>query len=198
MKAFLKDNIALVAAIALPLLLAAIFGLSTVFVNSTVEDPKNDFLILTNYNPNNTGYKFNVQNDSLNISFTPQKDSDGKIVHSYNERPRLWRIYVPEMSVEEISLKNPDENKETASIEIPGITNLKIRNVSPGPDGYTFINFYRGSSSNLMTELFAGGGGHNDRYIMALEKKGRHVPFRISGDNYSTYNTRFLGWIIEE
>jgi hypothetical protein len=33
---------------------------------------------------------------------------------------------------------------------------------------------------------------------MALEKKGRHVPFRISGDNYSTYNTRFLGWIIEE
>ncbi len=197
MKAFLKDNIALAAAIALPLLLAVIFALSTVFVSATVADPKTDFLIATDNN-DSVGFRFSVVNDRLTISFQEYKDSNGNVMQ-YSPNPQLWRVRVPEMSVEEISLNNPNGNRSTAKIDIPGVTDLKMRNISSSPDGYIFVNSYRNGGSNLMTELFAGGGNYRDRYTIALQKQGRTIPVKLPQNNdYYGYNTRFIGWIIEE
>lgn len=198
MKAFLKDNIALAAAITLPLLLAVIFALSTVFTKATVEDPKTDFLIVTDADTY-TGFEFNIVNDELTVSFKEQpKDSQGNVM-PYTGKPRLWRIRAPEMSAEEISLKNPNGTKSTAKIDIPGITDITVRSISPSPDGYTFVNSYHGNGGNLMTELFAGGSNYRDRYTTALQKQGRTVPVKLPlGNDYYAYNTRFIGWIIEE
>ena len=185
MKAFLKDNIALAAAIALPLLLAVIFALSTVFVSATVADPKTDFLIATDNN-DSVGFRFSVVNDRLTISFQEYKDSNGNVMQ-YSPNPQLWRVRVPEMSVEEISLNNPNGNRSTAKIDIPGVTDLKMRNISSSPDGYTFVNSYR------------NGGNYRDRYTIALQKQGRTIPVKLPQNNdYYGYNTRFIGWIIEE
>lgn len=197
MKAFLKDNIALAAAITLPLLLALIFALSAIFTNATVEDPKTDFLIVTD-NTDSVGFGFSVVNERLTISFQEYKDSNGNVIQ-YTGNPRLWRVRTPEMSVEEISLKNPNGIKSTARIDIPGITDITVRSISPSPDGYTFVNSYHGNGGNLMTELFAGGSNYRDRYTTALQKQGRTVPIKLPlGDDYYGYNTRFIGWIIEE
>jgi hypothetical protein len=196
MKEFLKDNIALVAAIALPLLLAVIFGLSTLLVSANVEDPKNDFLVVTNYDAYNTGYQFEIINDKLTVSFKEaQKDSQGNLM-PYTGSPRFWRVHVPEMTVEEITLRNPNGNKSTASIDIPGATDITVRNISPGPDGYEFINSYNGGGGNLMTEMFSGRS-YNDRMTMAIAKSGRYVAVKIPGTDYYAYNTRFIGWVVE-
>jgi hypothetical protein len=102
------------------------------------------------------------------------------------------------MTIEEISLKNPNGTGATAAIDIPGITDVTVRNITPGPDGYTFTNSYHGYHTNLMTEIFSGSYDYSDRYSMALFKNGRYVPVNVPDNNpYNNYNTQFIGWIIE-
>lgn len=192
MKAFLKDNIALVAAIALPALLAIVFALSTVFVRVSVEDPKNDFIVVTDYYENGSRWQFDVNNEHLNINYrVNQKDANGYPVYNDN-KPRLWRVNVPEMTVQEISLNTPGGDGAQA-INIEGVTDIKLVNISPGPDGYQYIESYR-SGGNIMTEIFSMDGTRRDR--LAITKDGRIASFKIP-DNSSYYNTRFLGWVVE-
>ncbi len=192
MNAFLKDNIAIVAAIALPLILALLFGLSTLMTRVTVTDPKYDFLITDDYYESNSSFLINVVNEKLVVSYrAPQKDANGSYL--YNNTPRLWRVHVPEMQVEQIALPEP-ANKSAVNLKIPGITDVKVVNLQPGPDGYTYSNSYS-YGNNLMTEIFNADRG--DHYRSAIFKEGRAVPFRI-GDGRSYYNMQFVGWIVED
>lgn len=188
MKEFLKDNIALVAAIALPAALALVFALSTMFVKVTVESPKNDVLLVTDLYEPNSRFTFGVINDKLTISYLgQQKDNNGT-------HPRLWRVHVPEMAVEEIALHEPAD-RQSAEIIIPGITDVKVQNLTPGPDGYSFIDSYSSRNHSLMTEIFSD---NSYRYNAgALTKNGRIVEIKMpDGNNW--YNTRFIGWIIKD
>ncbi|MGB4107008.1 MAG: hypothetical protein WBK55_04350 [Alphaproteobacteria bacterium] len=189
MKAFLKDNIALVAAIALPALLAVVFAISALAVRVSVEDPSNDFFIVTDYYENGSRFQFDVNNERLNINYrAAEKDA------SYSSKPRLWRVNAPEMTVQEISLNTP-AGDGSKTIDIPGVTDIKVINVSPGPDGYSFVDSYR-SGGNIMTEVFSMDGPRGDR--SGIAKNGRLVHFKIpDGNNFNYYNTRFLGWVAE-
>ena len=167
-------------------------------VNIAVEDPKNDFLVVTNYYEGNTGFRFNVSNEKFNISWKPaEKDAQGNTIQ-YTSSPRLWRVNVPEMSVQEITLL--DKNGKTAQVlSIPGITDVKVVNLTPGPDGYEYVDASRyNSSGNLMTEIF--GGHSSQRRLAGIAKNGRLVTFRIpDGRDYYSYNdNQFIGWIVEE
>lgn len=196
MKAYIKDNIALVAAIVLPLLLTAVFAISTLFVNTVVEDPKNDFLIATDYYPNNGGLEIDVIDDRLQVRALPvQRDSNGNPIR-YGNEIRLWRVHVPEMSVEEISLKKPSGDAG-GKVSVPALEGVTVRNITPGPDGYSYATAYSGGSGNFMTEIFAGGGRSYSSSI-ALSKNGRYVSVKMPDEGYSHYNTRFIGWIIED
>jgi hypothetical protein len=194
MKAFLKDNIALVAAIALPLFLAAIFAVSTLATRVTVEDPKNDFFIATDYYDNNSRFQFDVNNERLNINYRKaEKDANGYPMYN-GQKPRLWRVNVPEMTVQEISLNAPGGDGGQ-TINIPGVTDIKITNLSPGPDGYQFVDTYN-HGGNIMTEIFSVDGP--SRQKSGISKDGRIVTFTIpDGNRYNYYNTRFLGWVTE-
>jgi hypothetical protein len=196
MKAFLKDNIALVAAIALPALLALVFFASTWAVKVSVEDPKHDFLIATDYNPGNDRLEFNVVDEKLQVTARAlQKDTNGNPIH-YGNEARLWRVHVPEMAIEEISIKRPTEDS-SGEVSVPAVADLKVRNITPGPDGYRYEDSYTSHGGNLMTEIFAGGGRSYESNI-AISKNGRFVSIRMPDENHYYYNTRFIGWIIEE
>lgn len=189
MKAFLKDNIALVAAIALPALLAVVFAISAMAVRVSVEDPSTDFFIVTDYYDNGSRFQFDVNNERLNINYrAAEKDV------SYSAKPRLWRVNAPEMTVQEISLNSPGGDG-AKTIDIPGVTDIKVVNVSPGPDGYSFVNYYR-PGGNIMTEVFSMDSPNRNR--SGIAKDGRLVSFKIpDGNNYNYYNSRFLGWVVE-
>ncbi len=189
MKAFLKDNIALVAAIALPALLAVVFAISAMAVRVSVEDPSTDFFIVTDYYDNGSRFQFDVNNERLNVNYrAAEKDV------SYSAKPRLWRVNVPEMTVQEISLNTPGGDG-AKTIDIPGVTDIKVINVSPGPDGYSFVDSYR-PGGNIMTEVFSMDSQHRNR--SGIAKDGRLVSFKIpDGNNYNYYNSRFLGWVVE-
>lgn len=189
MKAFLKDNIALVAAIALPALLAVVFMISALVVRVSVADPVTDFFVVTDYYDNGSRFQFDVNNERLNINYrAAEKDV------TYSSKPRLWRVNVPEMTVQEISLNTPSGNGAKA-INIPGVTDIKVVNVSPGPDGYSFVDTYR-SGGNIMTEVFSMDAPRGNR--QGITKDGRLVSFKIpDGNDYNYYNSRFLGWVVE-
>lgn len=196
MKKFIKDNITIVLAITLPLVLVGIFMISSLFTKITVADPVHDFLIATEaYNNENTAFTFNILDDRLVITYNPPLEKDKNGYRPEQQIPKLWRINVPEMSVEEIELIEPDD-KKSSEISITGITDIKIQNIHPSPDGYEFLdNFYRGG--NLMTELFADSRNYGSN--SAITKQGRILKFKLpDGGNFGSYNTSFIGWIIEQ
>lgn len=192
MKQFLKDNFALVAAIALPLLLALIFMISTLFTRVTVADPQHDFLIATNYYDNNSVFIFSVVREKLVVSYRPQvKHENG--YYTPTNVPRLWRVHVPDMKVEEIALQEP-ASKRAGDITIPGATDIRIQNIQPGPDGYLYSDNYS-YSGNIMTELFASG---RSRSVSGIVKDGRMIKIRVPVAAGWEYNTRFLGWVTDQ
>jgi hypothetical protein len=194
MNAFLKDNIAIVAAIVLPALLALIFMASTLFSRVSVPDPQNDFFIATNYNDGNSSMRFDVVSDKLVIGYRPPEKLDNG-GYNYNQKPRLWRVRVPAMTVEEIALQEPAQ-KVATNLVIPGVTDITVRNIQPGPDGYSFMDVYR-YDRNLMSEIFSAGSSYN-RSGMALINNGRAVPISTPQiPNWDYYNTRFVGWVIK-
>jgi hypothetical protein len=202
MKRFLKDNLAIVAAIALPLILVIVFALSTSIVSKMVADPQYDFLIATNfYGGTNEAFYFDVVQNRLKISYAYPVGIKGGGYQNGNIS-RLWRVRVPAMTVEEISLVPPARGQDDADgkrvpIDIPGVSDLHVISTQPAPDGYVFQESYDYYGGNLMREIFSGSGGSN-RHTCAIVKDGRAVPVKnLGGNSYNYYNTHFIGWIVK-
>ena len=67
MKQFLEDNLAIVAAIVLPVILVLVFAVSRAVTDRMVADPQYDFLIATNvYGGSNEAFYFDVVQERLN------------------------------------------------------------------------------------------------------------------------------------
>jgi len=197
MKKFLKENLAIVAAIVLPLLLVGLFALSGTVMNRVVADPQYDFLIATNfYGGSNEAFFFDVVQNRLKISYAFPVQVNG--VYQNANISRLWRVRVPAMTVEEIALVPPpraadQKDGERMPIQIEGVSDLPVLSTQPSPDGYTFQQSYDYYNGNLMRELF--GGRSRSEQVSAIVKDGRAVPVRyLSGTPYG-YNVHFVGWI---
>ena len=198
MKPFIKNNLAIIAAIVLPLILIALFAVSTLVVNRVVADPQYDFLVATNYYGGaNEAFYFDVVQNRLKLSYSFPTRVNGN--YQNGNISRLWRVRVPAMTVEEISLVPPPRSQDTADgervpIEIPGVSDLQVLSSQPAPDGYSFQQSYDYYNSNLMRELF--GGGSRGEQVSAIVKDGRAVPIRnLGGAPFSGYNSHFIGWI---
>jgi hypothetical protein len=203
MKKFLRDNLAIVAAIALPLILVIVFALSTTVVSRIVADPRYDFLIATNYYGGaNEAFYFDVVQNRLKISYAyPVTIKTGG--YQNGNISRLWRVRVPAMTVEEISLVPPsrgrdDEDGRRVPVDVPGVSDLRLINTQPAPDGYIFQESWDEYDGNLMREMFSGSGGRN-RHTSAIIKDGRALPVKsLGGNSYNYYMTRFIGWIVKK
>jgi hypothetical protein len=201
MRQFLKKNLAIVAAIVLPLLLVLVFALSTLVVNRVVADPQFDFLVATNYYGGaNEAFYFDVVQNRLKISYSFPTKVNGN--YQNGNISRLWRVRVPAMTVEEISLVPPprppdDADGRRVPIDIPGVSDLRVLSSQPAPDGYSFQQSYDYYNGNLMRELF--GSSNRGRQMSAIVKDGRAVPVRnVGGEPYSAYNSHFVGWIAKD
>jgi hypothetical protein len=201
MKKFLKENLAIVAAIALPLLLVVLFALSGAVMNRVVADPQYDFLIATNfYGGSNEAFFFDVVQNRLKISYAFPVQVNG--IYQNANIPHLWRVHVPAMTVEEISLVPPPRaadhtDGQRVAIQIAGVSDLSVLSTQPSPDGYTFQQSYDYYNGNLMRELF--GGRSRSEQASAIVKDGRAVSVRpLSGVPYGGYDVHFVGWIAKD
>lgn len=189
MKSFLKENMVLVAGIALPLLLTLFFFAATQMDKINAEPPRYSFIFATNYYENSRAYpyRFIVEDDQLRFVYSPPEDKD---VYYNRTKPRLY-VYDPvAQTSREIALPNIEDREEKVEVALEDIRAGKLSSLKKSPDGFVFEYDYRGGG-NLMTEIF--GGGYRSRSQLVLRKDG----YSVRVPNADRYNSQFIGWIVE-
>ncbi len=187
MKAFLKENIVLVAGIALPLLLTIIFFVTTQITKISTKDPQYSFLYTANQSYTyNSQYRVIVKNNKAYLSYIPPRNDSHNTQHNnlelYLYSPQTEQATLIELP-EIVNLKKKQQIliKETADL------NLSANKVSP--DGYMFGKNYR-RSGNLMTELFGSGYRNRSNHSLTKGPKTYNIP------NNNSYYIAFVGWVL--
>lgn len=190
MKAFLKENLVLVAGIALPLVLTILFFAATQIEKASTPDPEYKVAYVANdsYNYNNA-YQIILRNKQVYLSYVPPQKEN----HRNNSTlPELY-VFDPKTGQNNIiDLPEIKEGAEKQEILIPELATFRFSPNRTSPDGYSFDRNYR-RSGNLMKEMF--GGGYN-RGSNNLSMNNGHKSVTIS--NTPHYNAQFIGWVIAE
>lgn len=190
MKNFVKENIALVAGIVLPLVLVVIFLIAGEISKASAPELKHDMLFTTNYYPHNNHhhYRFKVDNGKLVVTYKVPADDD-EHRHYHKNPPKL---YLYDHKTQYASLLDIDwENEENGIIKDPDINALnqnKLLTNEVSPEGYSLEYHYRGSRG-LVGELFSYSGSRS-RY--ALKNENFVIPLK-GVDNF--YNADFIAWV---
>lgn len=182
-----KENIALVVGISLPVLLVILFWLATVIPKMTVPDPQYDLVFSADHYDYSAQVKgvvrFDVSEGRLRATF----HTDDR--QTFRNIPRIYYFDVSSGSTHEISLDLPGNLKDGERLNIPEARDYTISNETLAPDGYGFDASYRGGGG-----FFFFDGGY--RYRGTIKKEGRAIKIPNHGHNYQG-NLHFLGWILE-
>jgi hypothetical protein len=182
-----KENIALVVGISLPVLLVILFWLATAIPKMTVPDPQFDLIFTTDhydYSAQVNGVvRFDVSEGRLRATF----HTDDR--QNYRNTPRIYYFDVSSGSTHEISLDIPGDMQDGQRLTIPEAKDYKLSNKSLAPDGYGFDGSYSGGGGFF----FFDGGYH---YRGTIKKDSRAIKIPTHGDNYQG-NLRFLGWVLD-
>lgn len=183
----LKNNIALVAGVSLPVVLVLVFWIATVIPQMTVDDPRYDMLYsIDHYEPNATGggsIQIEVRDGKLLAVF---RETDNQ---QYRSSPRIYYFDVSAGSIQEFTVEVPVDLQDGQELDIPEARGLTLSKKSIAPDGYVFDSNYSGRSGFLFFD-----SGY--RYRGLIRKNGRSIKIPTHGHQYQG-NPRFLGWVVE-
>ncbi len=183
----LKDNIALIAGISLPVLLAMVFWIATAISRMTVADPQYDMIYSADYYDHNGLIKgtvsFEVWGGRLRATYH-STDS-----HNLRSAPRIYYFDVSAGSTHEISVELPADLQDGQELAIPEASGLELSKKSIAPDGYSFDGSYSSRSG-----LFFFDSGY--RYRGLIRKEDRAVKIPTHGHQYQG-NLRFLAWVVQ-
>ena len=208
-QSWLKDNLFVIAAIALPVLVAAMFILATSLPRAYVDDPQYELLVVIDRHDNESRpyrLRYRVEDGQLSASATyvsRRRTYNEAELHRFSPASgTLKRIDVTMPAALKAELKalasDDDQAPETDALPVPlpeSLAQLRLHNNKQAPDGYTFRN-RRGRGAGLFGELF---GMSSRYYAMSVEKDGRVVDVATDADDPYRYyysNVRFLGWIL--
>jgi hypothetical protein len=196
---FLRDNAFIVAAVVLPVAVAAFFVVATVIPRWTVPPPSYDLVMRTTrpYDATRTGVvvDFAVRGGRVEATLRPPPPPN-----VYAEPSALLLFDHNTMSVREIPLELPtrmEEGEPPRTIVVEALSGRRVSPQAEAPDGYALQN-RTGSGPGLVGELFGMG---RYRPTAALVNGGRRVvqltlpaPYR---DPYQS-PVYHVGWVLEE
>lgn len=202
-----KENTFVVAAVALPALVAAFFVLATVIPGWFVDPPRYDFIYTDkNYDQRQVGDQWasvRIKNEQLVGRVITAKQTQNHLV------PKLYRYHADTGNVAEISISIPSgfdstgepenqystETLSTADFPLDLFSGRRILTNHTSPDGYVFRSNTRGGSG-LFGEIF-GMGRYRSHH--GIEKSGNVIPIPHQGaTNYYYGNVTFLGWLADD
>jgi hypothetical protein len=194
---FVKENLVLLAGIALPVVMMAGFLIASSLPQTLGDPPQFDLVFFVDdYNPS-TGNnlpvtaKLIVRNGTLVAQYVP---AAGDAAYGYWKK--IYRYEAATRTVREIPFGFPsDLNTLTALREEPvaGLENARLDTRLQAPDGYELASDeYRGNG--LIGDLFWRNGTGQPR----LRNGASSVPLELASDTqYYTYsNIQFLGWVV--
>lgn len=197
MKPFIKENAALVVALALPILFACFFYVSKNMVTEKGPAPQYDFIVSNNYHDQN--FDVEVINGTLSVQFIyPVKNDRGQFPQISRNRAELYYVDADTMIAEPLNFALPDDARnpppekegQAVDIKIDKTDGLNFSAATIAPDGYTFRRSdYR--SGNILTEIYSSRS--NGRNSWVLDKDGS--IYKIKGLDH--YNLQVLGWVLD-
>ena len=213
---WLRDNLFVVAALALPLVVIGFFLLATGIPQLLVDDPQYDMLYsVDQYEADDYALRFRVVDDRL-VADTRLTSSaatwQNQILFRFDARTQRVRQIEPDVpeSVKQRLRSNaataraqarplvapapvPPELSET--FEVAETASLQLLPDTIAPDGYEFRNEYAGNRG-LFGGLFGMG---SNRSGFSIARQGRVIPLPMPDETRYRYynNSHLLGWIAQ-
>jgi hypothetical protein len=195
---FLRDNAFIVAAVVLPVVVAAFFLVATVLPRWTVPAPAYDLVMRTTrpYDSTHTGVivEFAVRGGRVEATLRPPAPPN-----IYAEPSALLLFDHEMMSVREIPLELPtrmDEGEPPRTIVVEALSDRRVSPQAAAPDGYALQN-RTGGGPGLVGDLF---GMRRYRQTAVLVNEGRVVPLNLPSPYRDPYQppVYHVGWVLEE
>ena len=192
MSGFLRRNAFLVAAVALPALVIALFAVATLVSRRSVPPPAYDlvFMVMRPYERAQT-----VTTDFL--------ERDGRVharLRAIDEPyASSWELLLFDhetSAVRAIPFEAPDTvDGEVQTVPVPAVANLSVSGESTAPDGYALDTRYSGSG--IIGNIFGMSGA---RGRVSLVNGGRAVALDLPAPYRNVYvsSAQVVGWVLEE
>lgn len=194
MRAFFRDNIAVVVGISLPIVVMTFFVVASRLPRSFVEPPQHDLLLLSqNGRYDSRPVRIDIRIDAGTVRTRMYKsDSASNPAALTMATPRLFRWSHDTQSVHEIVLILPDDINAIQNGDGLVIDELVGRSVSTdmrAPDGYSF---QVGGYDRGFFGVFFDGGAREP----VISKRGATIPLAVPGEA-GYWNVQFLAWVVE-
>lgn len=186
MKEFIKNNIAILAAFLLPVLLILGIVLNAHFSKVSVKTNYN-FVYATCENGDYNYYdcdtylrkRFAIVDNKLVLNELPKSnDVDKNPVETYSDSNVRFFLYN--------TMKN--ENEE---VLIKGVQELSLNKFEESPDGVKVVRSYGDNPNFLLFNTRSREG-----YFLVKDKKGAELNIFKESTGYQIPSFRFLGWVI--
>ena len=177
MRIFTKQNLPLVFALAIPILM--ILGIAgVVYIPNLTSKPQYNFLYMTGdgagYSYYNSEYEYLVQ--------------DGHLKKYYRKSfPENSGLYANKSEVQIYLYNMQTKQSKELNFEEASRFNLDTANLSP--DGYQVVR--GGGGADI---LFFGGRSDYNSWFLQGHNHSKKLDLKLSGNYYSS-NFKFLGWV---
>jgi len=185
-----KSHLFIVAAVALPVVVVALFVIASVVPGMRVADPQHDLVFAadTPYDrsPSPVTVDFRVRDGRVEADI--RRAAPG----IYPAATRLFLYEHQTGEVREIPVDVPADLPGDDEVTTIVIEELRLRQVvaqGRAPDGYAF-ELRSGNGPGLVGEIFGVGGYRQDPVVV---KDGRVIP--LDPPSTSIYAVRALGWL---
>jgi len=191
---FLRENIFLLAAVLLPLVVVGFFLVATAVPRWLVPPPAYDLLLRTTGSFDQTGPRvavdFVVRNERVEARVRALPAG------VYPQVPKLFLFDHQTMNLREIPFDLPANLAETdpaSNVVVGALAGRRVLAQTKAPDGYA-LNSSGYGSPGLFGGLF-GMGYHPEK--ISLVNKGRVVAIALPSPQYG-YSVSAIGWLMHE
>lgn len=190
----LRENAALVAGIVLPVIVVALFLLSSWIPKLLVDPPQYDFLYVeeSHYYTTPPPWRHEVTLDSQNRLLV--KAYPAKLGVYAPTAARLFLFEHEDGNVREITLPAPastEGGEQGIVVEVPEFADRLIDPSRTSPDGYSLVDNTR--SSRGLFGMFYSSNGRG----LAISKNGA-VFKAADGRGEYWYGSRLIGWLVPQ
>jgi hypothetical protein len=192
-RGFLRDNAFLVAAVALPALVAVFFVIANAIPQWTVADPAYDLVLRAarsyDATPATVTVTYVVRDGLVEAVVRPALPND------HTPPPALFLFEHDTMRVREIPLELPAivPEGETRIVPVDALAGRPVIGDREAPDGYRVETGTRGGPG-LVGDIF-GMGRYRSR--LSLVKNGRVIPIELPPPDETPYaaEVSMIGWV---
>lgn len=199
-RGFLRDNIVLVAAFALPALVAVLFVLATAIPQWTVSPPQHDLVLRVEQYAQpqpEVAVEFMVRDGRLEAIVRPVPRPENPAMGiPYVQRWTLLLFDHEAMQVREVPVDLPRTVPpgDTRTVVVEALAGRRVTSDTVAPDGYRVTNLSTGGGGGIVGELF--GMDRRYRRGIAVGKDGRTIRLELPAPHRDTYGVIApIGWI---